>query len=506
MKNATRRSKVNELTHHDAISATLRKKKISKPVGDVRELELLQIKDASRRWAKFPLENPNPVLRTNRDGVILNANPTALQLLKNWNIRIGDVAPRYWRDLIAAVIENQSRKDIDITINEKVYTMTLIPNKNEGHVNIYGRDVTDQSLLRESEQRFREIAERSFDAIVMLDSDGRVTYASPALFLITGYSPSEVLGKHLINFLKTEDIQTPIRGLQSIMSGEVWRSKEMKITRNDGSIGYIEINASPIIKDNGLIAGVQAIIRDVSERHKLTEMKEQFISAVTHELRTPLVSIVGYLELIQSDPRLLARGEDELRSHLEIVKRNSDRLLYLTNELLDLRRLESGRFRLEQASITDFREVVKHCLEEAKALADERKQSMNVKMPEEPIALEGDSLRLGQVLTNLINNAIKFTRIGGEVTITAKQDENSVAIHVSDTGIGIVKKNLARVFEPFASIQKPSYVEGTGLGLSLCKGLIEAHGGRIWAESAGEGEGATFTFTIPKRKVSSRDA
>jgi signal transduction histidine kinase len=165
--------------------------------------------------------------------------------------------------------------------------------------------------------------------------------------------------------------------------------------------------------------------------------------------------------------------------------------------MLDFRRLEAGEFELNKAPL-NFQDVIKKCVEEIQPSIDQRKQNLNVEVSEGPLPVQGDDVRLSQVLMNLLSNANKFAPEGSTITLLAREEEDVVQVEVSDAGIGIRKEDLKRVFEPFAIIEKLSYVKGTGLGLSVCKGLVEAHGGKIWAESAGEGEGAKFTFTLPK--------
>jgi len=348
--------------------------------------------------------------------------------------------------------------------------------------------------LKESEERFRGLVERSFDMIVMLDMEGRISYASPAVTWVTGHTPQEMVQQHFRNYLPKDVIPKEIQAFAEIAKGGVARAVPLRIVRKDGSLIHIEVNASPIISD-GKITGVQAIVRDVSERFKLTEMRDRFISSVTHELRTPLVSIKGYLDLALTQE--LGALPKEVESSLEVMKRNTDRLLSLTNEMLDIQRLESGRFQLNLTPM-DLQEVVRHCVEEIRPSISE-KQTFQIEVPDGPIPIQGDTVRLSQVLMNLLSNAVKFAP-EGEITLCVKEMEDAVQVQVSDTGIGIGKEDLEHVFEPFASIQKPTYIKGTGLGLSVAKGLVEAHGGRIWADSQGEGKGANFTFTLAKIK------
>ena len=353
-----------------------------------------------------------------------------------------------------------------------------------------------QKKLKESEERFRGFVERSFDVIVMLDLEGHVNYVSPSVMWVTGYTPEEMVQQHFRNYLPKDVIPEEIRAFVEIAKGEVARAVQLRIVRKDGSLAHIELNASPIIR-NGKIAGVQAIIRDVSERFKLMEMRDRFISTVTHELRTPLVSITGYLDLAVSGA--LGAVPKEIESSLLVVKRNTDRLLNLTNDLLDFRRLEAGKFELNKAPL-NFQDVIKNCVEDTQPSIDEKKQILNLEVSEGPLPIQGDAVRLSQVLVNLLSNANKFAPESSTITLRATEEEDVIQVQVSDKGIGIKKEDLGRIFEPFAAIEKPSHVKGSGLGLSVSKGLIEAHGGKIWSESPGEEKGATFTFTLPRSK------
>jgi len=242
---------------------------------------------------------------------------------------------------------------------------------------------------------------------------------------------------------------------------------------------------------------MESVVADVVQHKQLQEMKDRFISTVTHELRTPLISIKSYVDYVLSGE--LGSLPAEVTSSLNVAKRSTDRLLSLVNDLLDIRRLESGRLELRVESL-NLREVVDQSVKEIKFFIDEKKQNLHVVLWDESLPVQGDRVRLCQVVVNLLSNASKFTPENGEITLRVEEREDAILIRVSDTGIGIKKEDLERVFQPLASIEKPTYVKGTGLGLSITKSLVEAHGGKIWAESAGEGKGATFTFTVPKRK------
>jgi signal transduction histidine kinase len=182
------------------------------------------------------------------------------------------------------------------------------------------------------------------------------------------------------------------------------------------------------------------------------------------------------------------------------MKRNADRLLELTNDLLDAQRMESGKIQLKFETV-DIRILAKECVQEVQPLLNQKGHHLHMEIPSGALYIRGDSLRLSQVLWNIMNNAIKFTPDGGDITIGIEEMPTTVRVRVHDTGIGIDRKDLDRVFEPFATIEKPTYFKGTGLGLSLTKRLIEAHGGTITVSSPGKWQGTTFTLELPRNEV-----
>jgi PAS domain S-box-containing protein len=242
--------------------------------------------------------------------------------------------------------------------------------------------------------------------------------------------------------------------------------------------------------------GIDAIVRDITEHKKLENMKDGFIVAVTHELRTPLVSIKGYIDhILEREPDV----SESLKSKIVIVRRNTDRLLELTNDLLSLQNMENRtlKIKLQKLNLT---EVLTQCIEEIQPILREKRQEITLDTAGKCLLVLADRLRLCEIVMNILNNAAKFTRDGGHIIIKAEVDRTSTTIYIADDGIGIDKKDLDRVFEPFTAIGKPNYFKGTGLGMSLTKKLIEAQGGKIWVTSQGKGLGATFGFTLPTAK------
>jgi len=360
------------------------------------------------------------------------------------------------------------------------------------------RDATDriraEENLRESEEKYRRIYTSSFDAIYTTSLDGRILDMNPAGVSMLGFESFDELKKVRVDSLYV-DPDDRKRLIQLADKGFV-RGFETRFKRRDGRILDVMVNVCPIKDEKGRVTGLQGAIVDITERKQVENMKDRFISAVTHELRTPLVSIKGYLDLILAEK--LGPVPKQIGSSLEVVKRNAERLSQLTDDLLDLRRLESGSFQLNPEPVS-LRTILSDCISEIVPFLNEKRQRLHVDLVTGPIWVHADPLRLSQALANLLSNACKFTPEHGEIKIRVSEEAENIKVQISDNGIGIRKGDLERVFQPFAAIQKPNHVKGTGLGLVLTKGLVEAHGGRIWAESAGEGKGSTFTFTLPRK-------
>jgi hypothetical protein len=603
--------------------------------------ERMRMEEEIRSLAAYPLQNPNPVLRLSREGIILHANPASKALLQSWGCKVGGEAPKYWRDIVAEVFASKSPKNGDVELDEKVILFAIAPVKDASYVNLYGRDITERKRMGEerkryferleetvkirtlelsrSEARHRLLLDNMADAVFTIDLEGNVTFVNPSTEKLTGYPAARLLKMNMKEIIAPEYYRIILERLQARIRGETYLPPlEFEVIRADGEKLPIEMHTSPVYDEKGTLIGVQGIACDITdrrrtetelraseekfrhicetsldaiyktsldgkilemsppgvsmfgfenldelrkanikglyvnpddrirfieladkgpvrgfetrfrrkdgkiidavinsyalrdgdgrivgfqgaiinttERRRMERMRGQFISAVTHELRTPLVSIKGYVDLILEGSGSIT---EDVQSNLHVVRRNTDRLLGLVNDLLDLSRMQAGRFELKLQPI-DFKTVIQSCMAEAKPLVEEKKLNVQIEVPENPLRIQGDQVRLCQVLMNLLSNATKFSSEGGDVTLRVEEENKSIKVQVSDRGIGIRKEDLERVFEPFSAIEKPTYVKGTGLGLSVCKGLVEAHGGKIWVESAGEGEGAKFTFTLPK--------
>jgi len=354
------------------------------------------------------------------------------------------------------------------------------------------------SDLKESEERYRSLYKSSIDGIASTNMDGKIIECNQAVADMLGYTKEELYNVSILELVsnKCRDMTTKIISEQVIPQGYS-DEFEIEFIKKDGEIVPISARMWVTKDKDGNLTGIWGIVRDITERYKIMEMKDRFISVATHELRTPLVSIKGYVDFLLSQS--LNVTNELIESSLKVVRRNTDRLIDLTNDLLDIQRIKAGRISLNLES-QDFIDIINHCIEEIQPFLNEKKQNFDLEIPESPLKVRVDRIRLSQIIMNLLNNATKFTPEDGDITLAVKEKDGVIQVQVSDNGIGIREEDLEKIFQPFCDIKKPTFIKGTGLGLSVTKGLVESHGGTIWGHSDGEGRGATFTFTLPNTK------
>ena len=332
------------------------------------------------------------------------------------------------------------------------------------------------------------------EGISRLDNNGIVTFANPAASRMTGYSVEALEGR----FLHGRTTNTREDG--SAYLDEVYPSGESThhaqdvdvYWREDGSSFPVEFTSTPIVKD-GELRGEVIVFKDITDRREAERAKNEFTAVVSHELRTPLTSIRGSLGLLESG--VLGLLPPKGQRMIEIAIENTDRLVRLINDILDIERINSGAIDLQRKPC-DASELIDNVVEEMQSVAASDEVRLETKC--DPITLFADADRIHQVLTNLVSNAIKFSEPGGTVALSAEISEGMALFHVSDEGRGIPAEMLESIFERFSQVDTSDSREkgGTGLGLSICNTIIDHHGGRIWVESELD-EGSVFTFVLP---------
>lgn len=390
-----------------------------------------------------------------------------------------------------------------------MYQTSLSEDSGEISVRCHALDVTEsQQAERELERLSRRnelILESVGEGVYGINLAGECSFVNPAALKFTGYSAEELMkAAHTMH-----EILQPHKGdgqpypwedsavFTTLSDGEVRRVKAEWMWRRDGSRFPVDYVVSPIVEDDERILGAVVTFQDVTERRAIEQMKNEFISIVSHELRTPLTSIRGSLGLLASG--LLKKFPDKAEKMLKIAVENTDRLVRLINDILDIERLESGKVTIEQREC-ELSSLMLGAAETMQAMA----QDNGVRLIVEPFqtTVWADSDRCLQVFTNLLSNAIKFSENDGEVKLLAELygDDGGhwVKVSVKDSGRGVPPEALEKIFERFGQVDASDSREkgGTGLGLPICKTIVEQHGGKMWVESK-SGEGSTFFFTLP---------
>lgn len=345
------------------------------------------------------------------------------------------------------------------------------------------RKLAEESLqvakvaLEKSKLGFFNIVDKSVDGIIVTDRNGIVCFSNPSAERIFRVRNNEFIGKSF--------------GMP-VIAGQI---KEINIIRQNGQMGIGEMCSSQT-EWNGRDASL-VLVRDITERKKAEEalkeavkVKSDFTGMVSHELRTPLASIKEGVSVVLD--KITGEINEEQKKYLGIVKDNVDRLNRLITAILDLQTLESGKmeFKLEDS---DLNEIVKGIQDTMMPLSRKKGLVFELELCDNLPQAKLDRDKIIQVLTNLVSNSFKFTE-KGSITISTSRGNNFIQVIVKDTGIGIKEENMQKLFQKFTQLERK--VGGTGLGLSICEKIIEAHKGKIWAESE-FGKGTAFYFTLP---------
>jgi len=366
------------------------------------------------------------------------------------------------------------------------------------------RDITErrqmEQELRESEERFRDLFENANDLIQIVDVNGRFVYVNRKWLQTLGYSEKEVGKLRLSDILCKDRIPHCMELFRRVCSGESLEKMQTVFVSKDGREIYVEGDLSARFNE-GEFVRTRGIFRDVTERRQAEEakreldrLKSEFISNTSHELRTPLQSIMGFTKLMLREK---VPDPETQREFLSIIDKQSARLADLINDLLDVSRMESGRFNIQKQPLS-IGDVIHGAVTELDGIAHDSGVAIVGDMPATLPEIEADEKRIKQVIVNLLGNALKFSDSGGEITMSAEVKDDEILVSVSDRGIGIPAEAIPHLFERFyqvdGSMTRSS--SGSGLGLFISAQIVEAHGGRIWAESK-LGKGSTFSFTLP---------
>ncbi len=508
-----------------------------------------KLQESEARFRLLAENSTDVVARYSIDGVCRYISPSCFPL---FGYRPEDLVGRYIHDhLHADDVEDVQRMFTELLSEPAVLTVSARHRRKDGsyrwfettahavrdaatgeamEIHTASRDITERKEVEQELQKLSLVASKTDNGVAITDADGFIEWINDSFTRITGYSTDEVKGVRQEDLLRgpLTDPAT-IESFHAARQARVACTEEMLNYRRDGSIVWLSMNVAPILDADGRVVRFVGIMSDISERKQteanirelneelqnanalLTEerdmekehvrvleqlnlMKSEFVSSVSHELRTPLASIIGFAQTILVDPELPSEMQQEF---LQIILEEGKRLAKLINDMLDLARIESGRAIMEKSKV-DLEGLIRRALYSIAMQADDKSLTVNVDIPVPGIIANVDPDRMSQVVINLLSNAVKFTPNGGSVTVYAGFVGNDVKVEVSDTGLGIPREDMNRLFDKFYRVHRPGLdIRGTGLGLAIVKQLVELHGGRITVRSE-VGEGSTFTILIPQ--------
>lgn len=366
--------------------------------------------------------------------------------------------------------------------------------------------------LRASEATLSDFFENAPLGLHWVNSDGVILWANRAELAMLGYAKEEYVGQNIAEFHVDQDVIADI--LRRLRAGEVLEGVEARLRAKDGSIRHVVINTNARFENGEFLhtrcftrditdlkaaesqrEAAQARDRELARLREVDSVRSRLVNTAAHELNTPLTPIRLQIDLLQSG--VTGPLSSKQTRALEILDRNVRRLDQLVQDMLEAARLQANRLGLERRPV-DLTHLVAQAAESFREPA--RRAGITFVVRRSPAAIvEADTKRLTQVLVNLVANALKFTRSGGRVELGVRLDDGHAIAFVRDTGIGIDPSLLPRLFEPFSQVHDRTELDppGTGLGLYISRGLVELHGGRAWAESAGRGRGSVFSFSVP---------
>jgi PAS domain S-box-containing protein len=349
--------------------------------------------------------------------------------------------------------------------------------------------------LKQSEQRWATTLASIGDGVIATDEAGKITFMNGVAETLTGWSYNEAANSpitevlHIVNEETREVVENPVTRV--IQEGDIVDlANHVILVKKDGTEIPIDDSGAPIRDEKGEITGVVLVFRDITERSKTEHIREEFISLVSHELRTPLTIITGSLSVAMSE----GINSDDSKELLEEAVHSSEDLAQILDNMVELSRYQSDHLQLT-VTRTNIGQFIRNIAETEIERLDSH--SLSLSIAEDLPPLDIDEIRVRQIIRNLLNNAVKYSPPNTEIHVSAEKKGEHILVGIKDEGSGISPEDQARLFQSFERLQQNSSNKpGLGLGLLVCRRLVEAHGGQIWVESK-LGEGSTFYFSLP---------
>jgi PAS domain S-box-containing protein len=415
-----------------------------------------------------------------------------------------DLAARAIRDGLALERDNHAiligRGGAEIPIEDSAAPTRDESGNRLGAVVVF-RDVSLRKEAEEAQALLASIVASSDDAIVSKTLDGIIRSWNAGAQRLFGYTAEQAIGRPITMIIPAERLDEEHEILARISRGErVDHFETVRVTR-DGRLIDLSLTVSPVRDGSGRIVGASKIARDISDRKRADDVireadrrKDQFIALLAHELRNPLAPLRNGLQVM----RLMESDPATMQQMREMMDRQLGHMVRLIDDLLDISRITQNKLELRRSRVL-LSEVLTSAVETARPAIDDARHRFAISIPPEPIFLDADLTRLAQVFSNLLMNSAKYTKAGGEISLTVESVDNRVQIAVRDTGIGIPVEAMPQIFDMFSQVDRSieRTTGGLGIGLALVKALVEMHGGTVVVASAGEDRGSTFTVTLP---------
>ena len=343
--------------------------------------------------------------------------------------------------------------------------------------------------IADDRARLASILDNMADGVIMTDTEGIIALANKATEKILQINRETSAGRPLMETVRNHEINEIFKSC--LETGQ----EQVSQFESNLSKRFLRAIALPVTGTK--LSGVLLLFQDLSELRNLQTMRRELVGNISHEFRTPLAGIKAMVETLRDSA---VDDTEATRDFLAKIDSEVDRLTHMVTELTELSRVETGKAQLDLEPL-NLNSLIDEAIAQLGPQLERKQLSISKELAAELPAVPADKERIRQVLVNLIHNAIKFTLPGGKISLTTMMRDGSVMVDISDTGTGIAKDDLPRIFERFYKADRARSEEGSGMGLAIAKHIIEAHGGKIWVQSE-EGKGSTFTFSLPPQAIS----